>query len=74
MDEAVQDVVCPWCYVLQLALKASIWHETQIPLQGQADDELPEQLLGTVRLDHLDLGAATTLQLPEGACIGLEDG
>jgi Protein ENHANCED DISEASE RESISTANCE 2, C-terminal len=30
-------------------------------VQGQADDELPERLLGTVRLNHVDLNAATDL-------------
>ena len=27
----------------------------RVALQGQAEDELPECLLGTVRIDHLDM-------------------
>lgn len=34
--------------------------------EGQAEDELPEQLLGTVRLDHMDLGTAPWLNVERG--------
>ncbi len=34
--------------------------------EGQAEDELPEQLLGTVRLDHMDLGTAPWLDVERG--------
>jgi hypothetical protein len=45
---------------------SAMWKQKQrFAVQGQASDELPEQLLGTVRLDHLDLGAATRLHLPD---------
>lgn len=34
-----------------------------ILLEGKCDEELPESLLGTVRLDHVDLDAAIPLEL-----------
>ena len=35
-------------------------------VESQVADELPEQLLGNVRLDHLDLGEARALDVSRG--------
>ncbi len=43
----------------------SIVVDMAVTIQGENEDELPESLVGAVRLDHLDLSLAEQLRPPE---------